>query len=85
VTPVTRVGLPDDTLFPQLIELLFADRGLYVPAEALRFMAERLERDYWAAERAVEVVDRFAIAERARLTTPTVRRALSEANLISRE
>lgn len=83
VTPVTSVGLPDDVLFPQLIELLFADRGLYVPGEALRFMAERLERDYWAAERAVEAVDRFAIAERARLSLPTVRRALAEANLIS--
>ncbi len=85
VTPVTRVGLPDDALFPQLIELLFADRGLYVPGEALRFMSDRLERDYWAAERAVEVVDRFAIAERARVSLPTVRRALAEANLISRE
>ena len=85
VTPVIRVGLPDDALFPQLIELLFADRGLYIPAEALRFMAQRLERDYWAAERAVEVVDRFAIAERARLSVPTVRRALVEANLISGE
>jgi chromosomal replication initiation ATPase DnaA len=85
VTPVARIGLPDDALFPQLIELLFADRGLYVPGEALRFMVGRLERDYWAAERAVEVVDRFAIAERARVSLPTVRRALTEANLISRE
>ena len=31
-------------------------------------MAERLHRDYWTAERAVEAVDRFAIAERARLS-----------------
>jgi hypothetical protein len=83
VTPVARVGLPDDALFPRLIELLFADRGLYVPGEALRFMAERLERDYWAAERAVEAVDRFAIAERARLSLPTVRRALAQANFIA--
>jgi hypothetical protein len=85
VTPVARIGLPDDFLFARLIELLFADRGLHVPGEALRFMVERLERDYWAAERAVEAVDRFAIAERARLTLPTIRRALAEANLISRE
>jgi len=82
VTPVTSIGLPDDALFPRLIELLFADRGLHIPGEALRFMAERLERDYWAAERAVEAVDRFAISERARLTLPTIRRALAEANLI---
>ena len=85
VTPVATIGLPDDFLFARLIELLFSDRGLHVPGEALRFMVERLERDYWAAERAVETVDRFAIAERARLTLPTIRRALGEANLISRE
>jgi hypothetical protein len=85
VTPVASIGLPDDFLFARLIELLFADRGLHVPGDALRFMVERLERDYWAAERAVEAVDRFAIAERARLTAPTIRRALAEANLIARD
>ena len=82
VTPVTRIGRPDDALFPALIALLFADRGLHIPPDALRFMAERLERDYWAAERAVEAVDRFAIAERARLSLPTIRKALLEARLI---
>jgi len=82
VTPVTRIGHPDDALFGALIQLLFADRGLHIPADALRFMAERLHRDYWTAERAVEAVDRFAIAERARLSLPTVRRALIEARMI---
>ena len=65
-----------------VVTLLFADRGLHIPTDALRFMTERLERDYWAAERAVEAVDRFAIAERARLSLPTIRRALLEAKLI---
>ena len=82
VTPVAEIGLPDDALFASLIELLFADRGLVVPRESLRFMVERLERDYWMAERAVEAIDRLAIAERARLTVPTVRRALIDARLI---
>lgn len=82
VTPVAVIGHPDDQLFSALIQLFFADRGLHVPAEALRFMTERLERDYWTAERAVETVDRFAIAERARLSLTTIRRALAEANLI---
>lgn len=77
-----RIDLPDDALFSALIELHFADRGLYIPADALRFMAQRLHRDYWTAERAVEAVDRFAIAERARFTLPTVRRALIEARMI---
>jgi chromosomal replication initiation ATPase DnaA len=82
VTPITRIGLPDDALFPALIQLFFADRGLHIPGDALRFMAERLHRDYWTAERAVEAVDRFAMAERARLSLPTIRRALIEARMI---
>jgi chromosomal replication initiation ATPase DnaA len=82
VTPVTRINHPDDALFAGLIQLLFADRGLHIPAEGLRFMADRLHRDYWTAERAVEAVDRFAISERARLTLPTIRRALLDARMI---
>jgi chromosomal replication initiation ATPase DnaA len=82
VTPVVRIAHPDDELFAALVQLHFADRGLHIPVDALRFMTERLHRDYWTAERAVEAVDRFAIAERARLSLPTVRRALGEAKMI---
>jgi hypothetical protein len=82
VTPIVRIGHPDDALFAALIQLYFADRGLHIPPEALRFMTERLNRDYWTAERAVEAVDRFAISERARLSLPTVRRALADARMI---
>ena len=82
ITPVTAINPPDDELFEALIQLLFADRGLHVPREALRFMTERLNREYWTAERAVEEVDRFAISERARVTMPTIRRALAHARMI---
>ena len=82
ITPIARISQPDDKLFGALIQLLFADRGLHVPPDALRFMSERLSREYWTAERAVEEVDRFAIAERARVTMPTIRRALSQARMI---
>jgi chromosomal replication initiation ATPase DnaA len=82
ITPVAHIGHPDDALFAALIQLHFADRGLHIPGDALRFMSERLHRDYWTAERAVEAVDRFAIAERARVSLPTVRRALAEARMI---
>ena len=85
VTPVTTINLPDDALFAALIQLFFADRGLHIPGDALRFMADRLHRDYWTAERAVEAVDRFALSERARLSLPTVRRALGEARMIGGE
>ncbi|MCL6682790.1 HdaA/DnaA family protein [Sphingomonas alba] len=84
VTPVARIHQPDDALFAALIELLFADRGLHIPGEALRFITGRVHRDYLNAERIVEAIDRFAIAEHARVTLPTVRRALMEAGLIDR-
>jgi hypothetical protein len=82
ITPITTITEPDDKLFQALIELHFADRGLHIPSEALKFMTERLHRDYWTVERAVEAVDRHAIAERARLTLPTIRRALIDAGMI---
>jgi len=82
VTPIARIAEPDDRLFQALIQLHFADRGLHIPREALRFMSDRLHRDYWTVERAVEAVDRHAIAERARLSLPTIRRALIESGMI---
>ena len=82
VTPVARIHEPDDELFQALVQLHFADRGLHIPTDALRFMSDRLHRDYWTVERAVEAIDRFAIAERARLSLPTIRRGLIEAGLI---
>ena len=84
VTPVARILQPDDALFSALIELLFADRGLHIPGDALRFITGRVHRDYLTAEQVVEAVDRFAIAERARVSLPTVRRALIAAGLIDR-
>ena len=83
ITPVTTINHPDDQLVAALIQLHFADRGLHVPTDALRFMSERLHRDYWTIERAVEAVDRYAIAERARVSLPTIRRALVGAGMIS--
>jgi chromosomal replication initiation ATPase DnaA len=84
VTPVARIGQPDDALFRGIVRLLFADRGLHIPDDALKFVTERVERSYFNAERIVEAIDRFAIAERARLTLPTIRRALGDAGLVAR-
>ena len=82
VTPMVRILDPDDRLFEELIVLLFADRGLVIPQDALRYIVQRVHRDYWTAERAVEAIDRFAFADRARISIPTVRRALADAGLI---
>jgi chromosomal replication initiation ATPase DnaA len=82
ITPIARIQQPDDQLFRSIVRLLFADRGLHVPEEALKYIAERVERSYLMAERVVGAIDQFAIAERARLTMPTVRRALAEGGII---
>ncbi|MCY7399294.1 MAG: chromosomal replication initiator DnaA [Sphingomonas bacterium] len=83
VTPIARIAEPDDVLFKSLLRLLFADRGLHVADEPLRFISDRVERSYYNAERVVEAIDRFAMADRARLTLPTIRRALAEGGLIN--
>lgn len=83
VTPVARIEQPDDLLFGQLVQLRFSDRGLHLPAEALRYVIDRVQRDYWTVERLVDAIDRFAIAERARLTFPVIRRALAQAGLVA--
>jgi chromosomal replication initiation ATPase DnaA len=82
VTPTARIEQPDDRLFRSITRLLFADRGLHIPENCLKYIADRVERSYWMTERVVEAIDRFAIAERARLTLPTVRRALAEGGII---
>ena len=71
VTPIARIAEPDDVLFRGLIELLFADRGLHIPSEALRFISERVERSYYGAERIVGSVSlaRSAIAKRSIAST----------------
>jgi chromosomal replication initiation ATPase DnaA len=81
ITPITTIAQPDDKLFAGIVQLLFADRGLYLPPEALKYVTSRVERSYFIAERVVEAVDRLAIAERARLTLPIIRRALAQAGL----
>ena len=82
VTPIARIAEPDDLLFKALLRLLFADRGLHIADEPLRFISDRVERSYFNAERVVAAIDRFAMADRARLTLATIRRALAESGLI---
>ena len=82
ITPIARIEQPDDALFKAIIQLLFADRGMHIPDDALKYIGDRVERSYWMAERVVDAIDRFAIAERSRLTLPTIRRALGEGGIV---
>ena len=76
ITPVTQIREPDDLLFGQLLALHFADRGLHLAPDVMRYLVDRCERSYFNAERLVERIDRHAVASGSRLTIPTVRAAL---------
>ena len=52
ITPIARIERPDDALFQAIIRLLFADRGVHIPDDALKYIGDRVERSYWMAERA---------------------------------
>ncbi|WP_343347102.1 DnaA/Hda family protein [Sphingomicrobium sp. XHP0239] len=76
ITPVALIREPDDALFGELLALHFADRGLHLAPDVMRYLVERCERSYFNAERLVERIDRHAVASGSRLTIPTVRAAL---------
>jgi chromosomal replication initiation ATPase DnaA len=70
--PVVALDSPDDALLRAVIVKLFADRQLAVDESLVNFLANRIERSFAAARRAVAVLDREAL----RLQRP-VNRALA--------
>jgi chromosomal replication initiation ATPase DnaA len=70
--PVVTLTAPDDALLRAVIVKLFADRQLAVDTGLVNFLANRIERSFAAARRAVALLDREAL----RLKRP-VNRALA--------
>ena len=75
---IVPLGAPDDALLTGVLAKLFADRQIEVEAGALRYLVERMERSLDAARRIVAAVDREALAVKARVTRPLLRRVLEE-------
>jgi chromosomal replication initiation ATPase DnaA len=74
VTPVT-IAPPDDALIAALLVKHFSDRQLRVPPALVSWLAPRIERSSAAAARAVERLDREALA-RGQPLGPALARAL---------
>lgn len=72
------IGEPDEALLAALIVKLFADRQLDIDPGVVAYMLRRLERSFEATVKAVEAVDRLALAKRTRVTRQLVGTVLDE-------
>ncbi len=69
---VARLENPDDTLLAGVLLKLFEDRQLQIDPAVVTYISRRIERSFAAAQRAVETVDRNALAEKRAITRPFV-------------
>jgi chromosomal replication initiation ATPase DnaA len=79
--PEVTLGPPDDMLLRALLIKHFTDRQMEVFPEVIDYMLTRIERTAAGARRAVEILDRLALAEGRRLTKAIVSRYLRRDDL----
>ncbi|XYK81307.1 MAG: hypothetical protein ROO70_03620 [Labrenzia sp.] len=74
-TPV-EVLEPDDDLLRRVLVKLFADRQIAVDISVVDYLVVRMERSLEVALRAVDAIDREALAGRVKITKPLAGRVL---------
>ncbi|PVB63415.1 DnaA/Hda family protein [Labrenzia sp. 011] len=74
-TPV-EIQEPDDDLLRRVLVKLFADRQISVDIGVVDYLVVRMERSLEVAMRAVEAIDREALAGRVGISKPLVGRVL---------
>lgn len=74
-TPV-EVLEPDDDLLRRVLVKLFADRQIAVDIGVVDYLVVRMERSLEVAMRAVDAIDREALAGRVKITKPLAGRVL---------
>lgn len=72
-TPLVRLGEPDDELLAAVLAKLFADRGIKVGDDLIRWLVVRIERSLVAAAAVVATLDTAALARRRAITIPLAR------------
>ena len=72
-TPLVRLGEPDDELLAAVLGKLFAERGIGVGDDLIRWLVVRIERSLVAAQAAVAALDAAALAQRRAITIPLAR------------
>jgi chromosomal replication initiation ATPase DnaA len=75
-TPLIRLGEPDDDLLAAVITKLFAERGIRVGEDLVRWLLVRIERSLGAAQAVVAALDEAALARRRPVTIPLAREVI---------
>jgi chromosomal replication initiation ATPase DnaA len=77
--PAVALAAPDDDLLVAVMAKQFADRGLEVNEDVLRYVASRVERSFAAAADIVARIDRAALAQQRKVTLALARTCIAEA------
>lgn len=80
--PVLRIGEPDEDLAHDLIEALFAQRGMVIAPEIVAYIVPRMERTYAVIHRIVAALDEASLETGRRLGIRLARETLLSQELI---
>lgn len=80
--PVLTIGEPDDCLARDLIEALFARRGIAIAPEVASYIVPRMERSYAMIHRIVAALDAASLAQGRRVGIRLIRETLVSQGLI---
>lgn len=83
--PIFTIGEPDDGLARELIEALFARRGMMLSPDVAAYIVPRMERSYAMIHRIVAALDRAALAQGKRLGIRLTRETLLSQGLIGND
>jgi chromosomal replication initiation ATPase DnaA len=75
-TPLIRLGEPDDALLAAVLAKLFAERGVKVGDDLIRWLVVRIERSLASAQAVVALLDEAALARRRPVTIPLAREVI---------
>lgn len=78
VAPVATLAPPDDALLAAVLVKLFADRGIGVGPEVIRYLTTRIDRSFEAAEAVVARLDRLGLARGRPVTARLAAEALAD-------
>ncbi|MCC2603343.1 HdaA/DnaA family protein [Sphingopyxis yananensis] len=80
--PVLRIGEPDEMLARDLIEALFAQRGMVLSPEISSYIVPRMERTYEMVHKIVQALDAASLEQSRRLGIRLTRETLVSQGLI---